>query len=133
MSLWCPYIKANYCFLWSCNKYILRHPVAKGADCFQERPQNHVLLATGKGPRQPRVFHPAAHPRQRPLHQLAEKHKGLGPCPRDRNSNTVVVRRCQGRLSGGRPAKSSVLLGSPCHVVSQLPVGYQLQWLLFSK
>lgn len=49
MSLWCPYIKANYCFLWSCNKYVLRHPVAKGADCFQERTQNHVFAGDWEG------------------------------------------------------------------------------------
>lgn len=82
MSLWCPYIKANYCFLWSCNKYILRHPVAKGADWVQERTRKHVFLVTGKGPQQHRVSQPGIPQLSlRPLllHQSEERGKGLAP------------------------------------------------------
>lgn len=137
MSLWCPYIKANYCFLWSCNKYILRHPVAKGADCFQERTRKHVLLVTGKGPRQSWVSHPGSqqHTLQRlPLHRLAEKGKGLGlsPGPAPQIQRWWVGARASGRLGGGRPAKPSALLDGPPRAVSQLSAGYQLRWLLLS-
>lgn len=100
MSLWCPYIKANYCFLWSCNKYILRHLVAKGADCFQERTWKHVLLATGKGPRQPRVSPPGIQQQtlwRLLLHQLAEKGKGLAPSPGPAPPIWWWVGTCQGK------------------------------------
>lgn len=82
MSLWCPYIKANYCFLWSCNKYILRHPVAKGADCVRERTRKHVFPVTGKGPWQYGVSQPGI-PQLTLwlllLHQSKERGKGLPP------------------------------------------------------
>lgn len=118
MSLWCPYIKANYCFLWSCNKYILRHPVAKGADCFQERTWKHVLLATGKGPRQPRVSpprHPAANPVTTASTPAGRKRERAGSLPWASASDLVVGRWVPGQKAGlgvedqkGRPHSRTV-------------------------
>lgn len=82
MSLWCPYIKANYCFLWSCNKYISRHPVAKGANRVQERTRKHVFLVTGKGPWQHWVSQPGIPQLTLPpllLHQFKEKRERRAP------------------------------------------------------
>lgn len=118
MSLWCPYIKANYCFLWSCNKYILRHPVAKGADCFQERTWT-FCWRLGRGPGSPECPPPA--PSSRPCHDCLcagwqKKGKGLDPSPglAPQIQQWWVGAGASGRLGGGRPVKPSGPL-SQCH------------------
>lgn len=145
MSLWCPYIKANYCFLWSCNKYILRHPVAKGADCVQERTRKHVFLVTGKGPRQHRVSQPGIPQLSlRPLllHQSEERGKGLAPflgtAPQTKRLKAGFVvgdqksHGCSSLCQSYQWITNSDGFHSPCSVCSWA-MGLQTSWGYHSK
>lgn len=114
MSLWCPYIKANYCFLWSCNKYILRHPVAKGTDGVQKGARKHVFLVTGKGPQQHWVSQPGIPQLTLPHHcscTSPKKEGKTGSIPWDSTSD----QEAKGRLCGGRPEKPWMLPVVLCH------------------